>query len=113
AALERAMAELRKRHATLRTNFVLLDNEPAQVVKAAARKRLAMVELNGLSESQKEAGWQALLAQISNLPFDLAHDDLIRLLPVRLEPSSHLLVFVLHQLVADHWSLEVIAREFY
>src|SRR5205085_7281978 len=44
AALERAMAELRKRHATLRTNFVLLDNEPAQVVKAAARKRLAMVE---------------------------------------------------------------------
>ncbi|HZN93441.1 MAG TPA: condensation domain-containing protein, partial [Myxococcales bacterium] len=47
----------------------------------------------------------------SRRPFDLAEGPHLRCTLVRLGPREHLLVVVMHHIVADGWSIRVIARD--
>ncbi|MEA2563442.1 MAG: hypothetical protein QOH06_4946 [Acidobacteriota bacterium] len=86
--LRRALERLVERHAALRTVFPMVGEEPVQRV-------LPVGELD-FAEGTDDA-WR---------PFDLAHGPLLR---VRV--SGGLLLFAVHHIVSDFWSLAVLARE--
>ncbi|MGK6311351.1 condensation domain-containing protein, partial [Variovorax sp. DT-64] len=49
---------------------------------------------------------------LSQTPFDLGEGPLLRVGLIRLCPDEHLLVVVMHHIVSDGWSMQVLVREF-
>jgi non-ribosomal peptide synthetase component F/acyl carrier protein len=110
-ALAAALQALIERHEALRTTFVEHEGEPGQVIHPPEPPALPVVDLSGLPPltRDREAGrW--ILAE-SLRPFDLAAGPLLRATLLRLEASEHVLLLVLHHIVADGWSMEVLTRE--
>ncbi|HEX2093248.1 MAG TPA: condensation domain-containing protein, partial [Longimicrobiaceae bacterium] len=111
AALERSLTELVRRHESLRTVFAEVDGEGFQVVRPAAPVALALVDLGGLPAEAREREIRRRVAEESLRPFDLAAGPLLRALLVRLDAGEHGLLFTLHHIIADGWSLGVLVRE--
>jgi amino acid adenylation domain-containing protein len=111
AVLERCLKEVVRRHEILRTTFPLVAEQPLQVVAPDLDLRLPTVDLCGLSEHEREREARRLAAVESLRPFDLAAGPLFRTTLLRLTDMEHVLLLCLHHIVADGWSLDVLARE--
>ncbi|MEU4368109.1 amino acid adenylation domain-containing protein [Micromonospora chersina] len=98
ATLRRALHRLAARHDALRTRFV----DDAPVVDPEPAVELARLDADAWTDD--------LAAAQIRRPFDLAAGPLWRTALVRL-PEHDVLLLVLHHVVADGWSLGVIARE--
>jgi hypothetical protein len=61
AALERAINEIRRRHENLRTVFEMKEEGPAQVIREYRWEALAVVDLAGLGEREREAEVRGLI----------------------------------------------------
>ncbi|MFS2055948.1 condensation domain-containing protein, partial [Variovorax sp. CT11-76] len=49
---------------------------------------------------------------LGRTPFDLAHGPLLRVGLVRMAADEHLLVVVMHHIVSDGWSMQIVVDEF-
>ncbi len=110
-ALERSLAEIVRRHETLRTRFATVDEEPVQVVDPAGPVAIPLHDLGDLPETAREAEVRRLAVEEALRPFDLAAGPLLRAVLVRAGADDHTLLFTLHHVVADGWSMQVLARE--
>jgi amino acid adenylation domain-containing protein/non-ribosomal peptide synthase protein (TIGR01720 family) len=110
-ALRGALDRLAARQAVLRTSFGSRDGKAVTQVAAAVSVALPWIDLERLPASLREAEAQRLVAAESVRPFDLAAAPLLRATLVRLGRREHLLIFVLHHIVGDGWSVGVIRRE--
>ncbi|MET0399298.1 MAG: amino acid adenylation domain-containing protein, partial [Longimicrobiaceae bacterium] len=109
--LERALAEIVRRHGALRTVFATLGGEPVQVVApAAAGPRIRVEELSG-PEEERRARIDALVAAEGRLPFDLARGPLLRVTLLRSGAEQHVLLVAMHHVVTDGWSMGVFFGE--
>jgi amino acid adenylation domain-containing protein len=111
ARLESALAEIVRRHESLRTVFAIGDGEPVQAVAPAPRGLLPGIDLSALPEALRETEARRIAVAESRRPFDLEHGPLLRLLLLRLAPEEHLLFLVVHHLVSDGWSTAIFLRE--
>jgi amino acid adenylation domain-containing protein/non-ribosomal peptide synthase protein (TIGR01720 family) len=110
AALERSVAELVRRHESLRTRFVATEGEPFQVIDATERSRLRIQDL-GLEFGEEAYGEASRLIQAEMVvPFDLAAGA-FRPSLLRLSSQEYLLLLTAHHIVSDGWSLEVLITE--
>jgi amino acid adenylation domain-containing protein len=108
-ALRKALIALVARHEPLRTTFVLKDGSPIQQI---AQEWSFDVPLIDLTEHVIEQ--DTVLNNIfeeANRPFDLASDLMIRAELVRLSAQEHILLITLHHIIADGWSVEVLAHD--
>jgi amino acid adenylation domain-containing protein len=103
--LSEALGGAVRRHEALRTIFT---DEPLQVVlpDADGPFPLTAVDLSGREEEAER-----LLRSEAARPFDLRTGPLFRALLVRLREDDHRLLLSMHHIVADGWSLDVLARE--
>ncbi|MCA1683762.1 MAG: condensation domain-containing protein, partial [Actinobacteria bacterium] len=108
AALEAALNEVVRRHEALRTRFATVDGRPRQRVVPAPVLRL---EAADLAAAGGEAEAQRVAAEEAGRPFDLAQGPLVRARLLRLSPRHHVVVLVLHHIVADGWSLNLLFEE--
>ena len=111
SALERALAELGRRHELLRTTFGDRDGEPIQLVASPEPVRLSVVDWRSLPASRHTAELQQLRRTETAQPFDLASGPLIRFKLVRLGPQRQLLILTMHHIITDGWSMNVLRRE--
>jgi amino acid adenylation domain-containing protein len=111
AVLERAVTEIVRRHETLRTVFAVVDGEPVQVVRDAAPVALPVMDLRSLPADSREAEVRRLASEEAARPFDLAAGPLLRVSAVRLDEEEWGLLFTLHHVVSDGWSMGVLIRE--
>ncbi len=110
AALERAFAELARRHETLRTRFAIVQGRPLQVVEPHRPRPLAVADLRGLPPHLREEEADRLAREEARRPFDLLRGPLLRFGLLRLGESSRLLLN-LHHILCDGWSVDLLARE--
>nr|AID65225.1 nonribosomal peptide synthetase [Cystobacter fuscus] len=111
-ALEASFQHLIARHEVLRTAFVLVGEEPRQVVLPEVSFQLECVELSGEgSPEQRRAAAHARVAREAVFAFELTRGGLIRGVLLRLEPTLHVFVLSLHHLVGDGWSHGVLLEE--
>ncbi|MBA2672060.1 non-ribosomal peptide synthetase [Ramlibacter sp.] len=110
-ALEQTLNEVVRRHEALRTTFATLDGVPVQVVAPALALVLPVHDLGGLPAGEREARAQQLAQDEARTPFDLAAGPLIRASLVRLAAHTHMLLFTVHHIVSDGWSVGVLVRE--
>lgn len=114
AALERAFRDLIGRHESLRTTFEEdADGNARQIVHHDTPWRLERVDLRRHAEPDRAA---ALLARDNaGHRFDLHRGPLLRVVLARLPDAEgaarHVLLFNIHHIVADVWSLGVLVRE--
>lgn len=111
-ALERAFGEMLARHESLRTVFPERDGVPVQVVQPAEPFHLELEDLTGLAAAAREERALARATEEAHTPFDLEHGPIFRAALLKLGAQEHVLVFGLHHIVGDGWSMGVITREF-
>ncbi|MEP7010529.1 MAG: non-ribosomal peptide synthase/polyketide synthase [Acidobacteriota bacterium] len=109
--LERSLAEVVRRHETLRSRFSFLDGEPVSVLVPDSRFALSEVDLSRLPSTirQEEAG--ALARREALRGFDLGSGPLVRAILLRLEAEALLALFGFHHIVGDGWSMGLMVRE--
>ena len=110
-ALTRALSSVVARHEALRTRVRDSADGPVQNIAAAAPVALPVLPAQGADPQARDAWAWARAEETARLPFDLAGGPLWRAALVRAEPERHLLVFAVHHIVCDGWSLGVFARE--
>jgi amino acid adenylation domain-containing protein len=117
-ALRSAFAALVARHEALRTVFRTGPGGAVeQVVLPQAEAGITFTDLaepdaDGGITPQLEERLQQAARRIGDTPFDLEHGPLLRLGLIRLHPHEHVLVLVMHHIVSDAWSMQIIVREF-
>lgn len=103
--LGQALNQIVRRHESLRTRFVTVDGKPRQEI---LEDRLLQLEFHDLSGGQNAA---ELAKRFAQQPFDLSTDHLLRAALIRVSPSDHTLVIVLHHIISDGWSMGILQRE--
>jgi len=111
AALELTLSELNSRHEILRTTFKIVDEQPVQVIGAAEQARLPVLDLCGLPEERREPEVRRLIEAEASRPFDLAVGPLVRAQLLKLSEQEHVLLFTMHHIISDGWSMGVLIKE--
>ncbi|MET8844336.1 amino acid adenylation domain-containing protein [Streptomyces rubiginosohelvolus] len=105
-ALRSAFDATAARHEALRTRFPDRDGRPVVLVEPPAPVPVESVDL------RRDPGRAPrLLAERTNAAFDLARGPLLRVALLRTDDDEHLLCLVLHHIVADGWSLNLLRAE--
>jgi amino acid adenylation domain-containing protein len=111
AAFEWSLNEIVRRHETLRTTFASVDGKPVQVVATEFTLPLPIVDLQALSEPERESEAVRLATEEARRPFDLARLPLIRTTLISLADEDQLFLLTMHHVVCDGWSMGVFFRE--
>ena len=69
------------------------------------------MNLSDVPQDERNRALEQLAADESQRPFDLSRGPLIRALLVALGEQEHALLFTLHHIVSDGWSLGILCRE--
>lgn len=109
--LEQSLSELVRRHQALRTRFELQEGHPIQVIEPTRAVLLSVVDFTALPVALQATEIQRLSQQEVETPFDLTRGPLMRLRLLRLETEKHLLLFSLHHIIADGWSMGILFQE--
>src|SRR3989454_8674380 len=111
AWLEAAFSAVIQRHDMLRTTFAMEDGELFQRVAASSTFQLQQTNLEAIPADTRKASAERCLAEETCRPFDLAAGPPFRAVLIRLQPTEHVLLLVLHHIISDGWSRSNFYRE--
>jgi surfactin family lipopeptide synthetase A len=109
--LDRCFRTLVRRHWILRSSFRLAGDRLVQIVHPHANPQVEVVDLEGQSAPDREELARKLVSKSVEQTFDAAKGPLVRCQIYRLSLTHHLLLLVLHRLVADEPSLDELLAE--
>ncbi|MEA2174637.1 MAG: hypothetical protein QOD00_2229, partial [Blastocatellia bacterium] len=110
-ALEQALTELVRRHESLRTVFRLAGEEPEQSICEPVSFEMPVEDLSCLPETAREEEARRLAIEETKVPFDLSRGPLVRARLLQLGAEEHILLFTMHHIISDGWSMGVLVRE--
>jgi amino acid adenylation domain-containing protein len=107
SALHRVFQLLLYRHPSLRSTFSTHNDEPLQRILDHAEVSFQEHDASDLSEATLESR----LIEEAGRPFDLERGPLLRVHLFARSKNDHVLLLVVHHIVADFWSLSVLTNE--
>jgi amino acid adenylation domain-containing protein len=110
-ALRRAFETIVARHAILRTVYREENHEPVQVILEPRPLDLPVIDLTALPPEAQTRRVQELVREESIRPFDLTVESSLRVVLIELSEENHILLFSVHHIAADGWSIGVLTRE--
>jgi amino acid adenylation domain-containing protein len=110
-SLEHTLSEIVRRHESLRTRFALRDGSPVQLIDAPEEVRLDLLDLGHLPEGERLAEARRLAEAEAGRVFDLERAPLYRARLLRLSEAEHVLLFTMHHVISDGWSMDVLVQE--
>ena len=110
-ALALALDAVVDRHESLRTSFLEVHGEPAQVVHESIHVPLETLDTTLVSPADREQEAKRLVTETALSPFDLTRPPLVRAHLIRLAEDDHVFLFTVHHIVADGWSTGIVLRE--
>ena len=109
--LEQSLLLLANRHESFRTYFVVEAGVPVQYVDADASVQLQHVVVKeGEAEARLHEFKQAATLLLTQ-PFLLDEPPLLRVALFEFSLKEHIMVFVIHHIVSDGWSLKLLTKE--
>lgn len=111
-ATERAFQEIIRRHEALRTTFNMVESQLMQIVAPQMPFALDIIDLQMFSEDVRRTKGRRLIKEQFHRPFDLLHGPLLRVTLLKLREQSHALLFCMHHIISDAWSMEIMFTEF-
>lgn len=109
-ALAEAFTGVVARHEALRTSFREVDGRPVQNIGPARPCDVEYLDLAQAGPGPAEQQARELVAARTNQPFDLTASAL-RVSLLRLSADDHVLCVVLHHIIADGWSCDLLHTE--
>ncbi|HEU5354709.1 MAG TPA: condensation domain-containing protein, partial [Actinocrinis sp.] len=103
--LIRAFDTVIAKHESLRTRFVESGGTPMQEVLAPRETPVYRADVSSEDEANE------IVRELINRPFDLSEGHLIRVALLRLDAKSHVLTAIVHHIVGDGWSLNLLYRQ--
>ncbi|HYO56996.1 non-ribosomal peptide synthetase, partial [Archangium sp.] len=110
-SLQRTFDEVLRRHEALRTTFQATVEDPLQVIHPPRPMPLPVIDLRSLPGSEREREARRLANEEAQRPFDLAAGPVMRVTLLWMDEQEHVLVVVMHHIVSDDRSIEVLLRE--
>ncbi|MDJ0840480.1 MAG: amino acid adenylation domain-containing protein [Acidobacteriota bacterium] len=108
-ALEAALAVIVERHQILRTVFPEREGTPVQLVEPFSPPQLPLTDLSG--DVEAEALLREMIAEEITRVYDLQTGPLYHADLTKLDDAHHVLLFSMHHIISDGWSLGVLAEE--
>ncbi|MBN3897507.1 MAG: amino acid adenylation domain-containing protein [Nostoc sp. NOS(2021)] len=109
--LEHSLNEIVRRHETLRTTFTTVNGQPVQVIAPSLKLSISVVDCQKIPGAKRETEVRRLATQQSQQSFDLAQGPLLRARVLCLSPQEHILLLVMHHIISDAWSVEILMQE--
>ena len=109
--LARSVNAVIERHEVLRTTFEVLNGEPRQVIAPFQSSELPVIDISTFPSEEREPEAMRLAAEDGRRPFDLSVGPLLRASLLRLGAEEHVLLFTMHHIISDGWSLNVLVKE--
>src|SRR5262249_48521019 len=114
-ALERSIDEIVRRHEVLRTRFEVEEGQPVQtpvqIIDEWTPRRLEVIDLTGLTGEERENAVRTMAQVEAGAGFDLSRGPVLRVKVIELGQEQHLLLFTMHHIVSDGWSMGILSRE--
>lgn len=108
-AMRRAINKVVERHDALRTSFSL--ESETQIIAPPFNLEVPLTDLAGGSQAEREGRLNEWLAEGIEGPFQLSTGPLVRARLARLGEQDHVLSIVIHHIVTDGWSFDVLRKE--
>ena len=109
--LELCISEVIRRHEVLRTTFQSFEGQPIPIIHPPDPFHLKIIDIQDLPVEEQEEEVRRLINEDSLLPFDLCQGPLIRFSLIHLSPEDNIIHIVVHHIIFDGWSIEILARE--
>ncbi|KGJ86782.1 non-ribosomal peptide synthetase [Colwellia psychrerythraea] len=112
-ALEFTFNKIIQRHESLRTVF--REDDDGQAVQVILQEVIFTLPLTDLSNLQGEVQTRALTKAIEQdavAPFDLSRSLMLRASVLKLGETVHVLLFNMHHIASDGWSMGILLNEF-
>ncbi|MBV7340164.1 amino acid adenylation domain-containing protein [Chloroflexi bacterium TSY] len=110
-ALQASLNELVQRHEGLRTYFGSNDGRPSQMIADALDMPLVVGDLSKTDAVELEQQVRALATAEATRGFDLSLAPLFRVRVLKLAEQTHIVLFTMHHIISDEWSLRVLITE--
>ncbi|MBD2625733.1 non-ribosomal peptide synthetase [Trichormus variabilis] len=110
-ALSESLNEIIKRHEILRTNFVISDGQPIQVISPSVNLTLPVIDLQNIRQQQRETELYRLAKEEAQTGFNLTQAPLLRAKLLQLDAEDFVILLTLHHIVSDGWSTDILIRE--
>jgi amino acid adenylation domain-containing protein len=109
AALEQALRAVITRHEALRTVIVEKDGVGFQHIQPVDRWQWQYSDAQDVIG--KDGSVQAYIEEVCAAPFDLAKDNVFRVVLLKQQEHDHILIAVVHHIAFDGWSMSVMVEE--
>ena len=110
-AVEQSLNEIVRRHEALRTTFEIVEGQPTQVIHPIVTVTLPVVNLSQLQETKRKAEVEWVTTEVGQKPFQMASGSLFRVTLLQTGELEYLLLFVIHHIAVDGWSIGVLFQE--
>lgn len=111
--LEQALREIVRRHEVLRTTFPLVNGRPIQKVSSDPDVVLHLEDFRHRPEQEQNEALSHFLEQEANTVFQLGIGPLWKFTLIRQDETQWVLIFVIHHIIADAWSLDIFLKELF
>ena len=107
-----SFAEVVRRHEVLRTAYSQDDEgDPIALIAETVDVDFPLLDLSGLSRSAQEEQVAQAALDNARTPIDLEQAPLWRGRILHLSPTEHVLLFSMHHIISDGWSMGVLVNE--
>ncbi|MCW8930409.1 MAG: amino acid adenylation domain-containing protein, partial [Gammaproteobacteria bacterium] len=113
--VENTFRQIIKRHESLRTNFLNEQGQAVQVIHRANQSvfqdwSLELIDISDCSSLEGEVMKRA--ESNAKTPFNLSNEPLFRVQLLKLSDEEYVLLFAMHHIISDGWSMEILQRDF-
>ena len=112
AVLKQSINEIIRRHEILRTNFITVDSQAKQKIALTLTLDIPLLDLRKLPKKLRDAEVLRLSVEEAQRPFNLIQDPLLRITLLQLDEAEYVVLFTMHHIVSDYWTMGVLIQEF-
>ncbi|MEL6928913.1 MAG: amino acid adenylation domain-containing protein [Cyanobacteria bacterium J06600_6] len=109
--LQQCLDILVQRQEILQTAFLTVEGKPQLILNPDSEIALELVDLNNISEREKQLQIQQIQAEDSQTPFVLERSPLMRIKLLLTAANEQILLLSVHHIIADGWSMGVLVKE--
>lgn len=111
-AIHKTLDAIVTRHEALRTTFSSVDGNPVQIVRESRSVEIPIIDLTHLPAGRSEGEFHRLAIEVTQRPFNLGQDLMLRAAIFRLGKEDHALLLTIHHIATDGWSDDILFKEF-
>ena len=87
------------------------QRQPVQAIEDWKYQQLEIEDFTGLPEEAREREVNRIATADAETGFNLSQGPLLRVKVLKLQEEEHVLLFTMHHIVSDAWSMDILIRE--